>query len=253
MRVALFIISFIVSCHLLSAQEGAAYQLKGRLIDAEYKDPVRYATILVVNRNKGTSSSFQGKFNIPVFLGDKIRFSSIGYETLEIEVDESTIESLGEELMLFMIPKVYELDSVVVFELGDDFYLKRKRGEPIQIIGLPTPPENPTDWTKPQVTWGTEYGGGVTISGLLNIFDRKLQEQKKLDRMMTAKNLQLTRREKITSKFNKKFVKMITGIDDRVIDEFMQFCNFSDHYILQASEYELTLGLIDKYKLFLRR
>ena len=46
---------------------------------------------------------------------------------------------------------------------------------------------------------------------------------------------------------------MITGIDDRVIDEFMQFCRFTDNFILNSSEYQLTVGLLDRYKSFLRR
>ncbi len=227
--------------------------MKGRLMDAEYKDPVRFATILVTNRSKGTSSTSKGTFYIPVYIGDSIRFSSIGYEPLEIIIDDNIIESLDEELMLFMIPAIYELDSVVVFQLADDFYLKRKRGEPIEIVGLPRPPENPKDWSKPQMSWGTDYGGGVTISGLLDVFDKQIQQEKRLKKMLSAKNLQEERRVKIDSKFNKKFVKMITGIDDRVIDEFMKFCSFSDNYIMGSSEYQLTLGLLDRYQSFLRR
>ena len=222
-------------------------------MDAELKDPVRFATILVVNQNKGASSTSEGRFNIPVFIGDTIRFSSIGYEALIITIDDNIINSRDEELMLFMIPTIYELDSVVVFELGDDFYLKRQKGEPIEIIGLQQPPENPKDWSKPQMTWGTDYGGGVTISGLLDVFDKKLQEKKRMKRMMTAKNIQEEHKAKIKSKFNQRFVKMITGIDDRVIVEFMEFCSFSDHYILNSTEYQLTIGLLNQYQNFLRR
>ncbi len=253
MRIVVFSLFLLAFGHAASAQNEPAYQLRGRLMDAEYKDPVRYATILVVNKNKGTNSTSKGTFNIPVQIGDTIRFTSIGYEPLEIFIDDNVVESLDEELMLFMIPKIYELDSVVVFELGDDFYLRRKKGQPIDIVGLPKPPENPKDWSKPQVTWGTEYGGGVTISGLLNVFDRKLQEQKRVERLQEAKQYQETRRQKIDSKFNKKFVKMITGIDDRVIDEFMEFCSFTDNFILDSTEYQLTLGLLDRYQAFLRR
>ena len=253
MRLILTTILLMLLGFTASSQTGSDYQLKGRLMDAEFKDPVRFATLLIVNQNKGTSSTSEGRFNIPVSIGDTIRFSSIGYEALIITIDENIINSRDEELMLFMIPTIYELDDVVVFELGDDFYLKRKKGEPIEIVGLPKPPENPKDWSKPQMTWGTDYGGGVTISGLLDVFDKKLQEKKRLQRMVTAKNIQEEHRAKIESKFNQRFVKMITGIDDRVIVEFMDYCSFSDNYILNSSEYQLTLGLLAQYQNFLRR
>ena len=236
----------------LWAQDQETFALKGKLLDAETKEPVPLVTILVVNKEKGVSGDSNGKFNIPVAIGDQLRISSIGYEPLELIVTED-FRDIEEELVLFMIPATYELDSVVVIHLTDDFYLKRKKGKPIEIIGLPKPTAFPRDWSKTQITPGTIYGGGATISGLLNVFDRELQQKKRVKELQAALDKEKALKDSIDAKFNKEIVKEITGIDDRVIDEFMAFCNFTTGEILRLSEYEIHLRLLNRYHAFLRR
>ena len=248
----LFFIFFLYQ-ESFSQDEGARF-VKGRLTDTLTGDPVKFATIQIKNRHLGTSATENGTFKIPVQIGDTVRFSSVGYESMEIQVDETLLESIKEEWKLLMTPAVYELDSVVVFQMTDGFYLKRKKGKPIEMEGISPSTENPIDWTVPQ----TSYGGpgmtaGVTISGLLNLVDKRIRQQKKIDQIEEAKAFQASRKEKIGSKFNSELVKTITGIDDRVIDEFMDFCSFTDGFILHATEYEITFEILKKYEAFLRR
>ena len=234
----------------LHGQEGEPFLLKGKLIDAETKEPVPLATVLLVDKEQGTSGDSQGKFKVPVQVGDHIKITSIGYQAVDFVVTEAFRESKDEELLLLMIPAVYELDSVVVFHLSDDFYLRRKKGQPIEIIGLPKPTDNPRDWTKPQVVVD---GNGVGIFGLLNAFDKDIQQKKKIKKLQAALDAETERKAKIEAKYNKAIVKEVTGIDDRVIDEFMEFCNFTDGEILTLNEYEITARLLNRYYAFLRR
>ena len=244
----LFILSLLAFG--LRAQEGEPFLLKGRLMDADSKEPVPLATVLLIDKGQGTSGDSKGQFKVPVQVGDHIKISSIGYQPVEFIVTEAFRESKDEELLLLMIPVVYELDSVVVIDLGEDFYLKRKKGEPIEIIGLPKPTDNPRDWSKPQVVVD---GNGIGIFGLLNAFDKELQQKKKVKKLQAALDAEKKIDEQIKAKYNKAIVKEVTGIDDRVIDEFMEFCNFTDGEILKLSEYEITARLLNRYYAFLRR
>lgn len=231
-------------------QEGERLVLKGKIIDSETQEPVPMVTVLIVNKKKGTSGNSKGQFVLPVEIGDHVKISSIGYQPVEFLVTEEYKAYIGEEMLLFMAPATYELDSVVVMHFGEDFYLRRKKSEPIEIIGLPKPTENPRDWSKPQIV---ADGNGVGIYGLLNIFDKKLQEQKKLRKLQAQHNERNDREARIEARYNKEIVKEVTGIDDRVIDEFMEFCNFTDGEILRSNEYEITARLIKRYYAFLRR
>ncbi|MCE7992017.1 MAG: hypothetical protein HEP71_08555 [Roseivirga sp.] len=233
------------------AQQDSTFMVKGKLLDAETKEPVPLATVLIVNKQTGTSGNNVGEFRLPVNIGDEIKFTSIGYEPVSLMVTEELKASIDKEpLVLFMIPAVYELDSVVVFHIGEDFYLKRKKGEPIEIVGLPKPTGKPRDWSKPQVIVD---GGGIGIYGLLNVFDKKLQQQKKVRKLQAAIDYRKKREEQLNAVYNKKIVKRITGIDDRVIDEFMDFCDFTEGELLTYNEYQITARLLNRYHAFLRR
>jgi CarboxypepD_reg-like domain len=66
-------------------------QLKGVVIDAETKKPIPYVNIGIVNKNVGTVSLEDGKFEILLdtkYDSDTIRFSSIGYDELSATVKE---------------------------------------------------------------------------------------------------------------------------------------------------------------------
>ena len=220
-------------------------------MDAEAKSAIPRVTILIVNKQLGTSGRDNGEFSLAVNTGDEIKFSSIGYEPISLLVTEELKASAdADNLVLFMIPAVYELDSVVVFHIGEDFYLKRKKGKPIEVIGLPKPTENPRDWSKPQVI---ADANGIGIYGLLNVFDKKLQQQKKLKKLQADLDFRKEREARLDKIYNKQIVKNITGIDDRVIEEFMKFCDFSEGEILASSEYDMTVKVLKRYHQFLRR
>ncbi len=233
------------------AQQETPFVIKGKLLDAETKEAVPLATVLIVNKQTGTSGNTFGEFKLPVNIGDEIKFTSIGYDPVSLLVTEELKASIDKEpLVLFMIPAIYNLDSVVVFHIGEDFYLKRKKGKPIEIVGLPKPTDNPRDWSKPQVVVGD---GGVGIYGLLNVFDKKLQQQKKIRQLQADIDFRKKRDEQINAVYNKEIVKRITGIDDRVIDEFMKFCAFTEGELLSYTEYQITARLLNRYHAFLRR
>lgn len=249
-RVFLISILSLVAASVF-AQQDSTFIVKGKLLDAETKEPVPLATVLIVNKQTGTSGNNLGEFELPVNIGDEIKFTSIGYEPVSLMVTEDLRMSIDKEpLVLFMIPAVYELDSVVVFHIGEDFYLKRKKGEPVEIVGLPKPTGKPRDWSKPQVIVD---GGGIGIYGLLNVFDKKLQQQKKVRKLQAAIDYRKKREEQLNAVYNKQIVKRITGIDDRVIDEFMEFCDFTEGELLTYNEYQITARLLNRYQAFLRR
>lgn len=249
-RVLLISILSLIAASVF-AQQDSTFIVKGKLLDAETKEPVPLATVLIVNKQTGTSGNNLGEFKLPLNIGDEIKFTSIGYEPVSLMVTEELRSSIDKEpLVLFMIPAVYELDSVVVFHIGEDFYLKRKKGEPIEIVGLPKPTGKPRDWSKPQVIVD---GGGIGIYGLLNVFDKKLQQQKKVRKLQAAIDYRKKREEQLNAVYNKQIVKRITGIDDRVIDEFMKFCDFTEGELLTYNEYQITARLLNRYQAFLRR
>ncbi len=228
---------------------GQERQLRGKVIDAQTGNPVSYASVLIKNKGRGMGATGEGKFKFNITLNDTLQISSIGYETLTLPITEQL--DLTEEQIFKVFPTVYDLDSIQVIQLTDDFYLKRPKFDTLD-LGLPKP-SIIRDWNQIQTLPLTNGEAGIVITGFLNDFDKNIRQQRIINAFEKADQFtkeRITKREKY---FNKDLVKRVTRIDDRVIDEFMEFCNFLDGQIIGKSEYEITLLILEKYKAFLVR
>ena len=224
--------------------------LKGKVLDAQTGYAVPYASVLVLNKNQGMGATGEGKFQFKVAQGDTLQISSIGYETLTIPIFPDSIDFSVQKTFRLQ-PTVYELDSFEIFQLSDDFYLKRPKRDTLD-IGIVLP-KKVRDWNDIQIEPLKTGEMGIVISGFLNDFDKSIKQQRIINEFKKSAEFQKQRQAEREKYFNKELVKQVTRIDDRVIDEFMEFCNFLDGQIIGKSEYEITLLILKKYKAFLVR
>ena len=105
---------FILLCltsPLIHAQEGV---LSGTINDGEFNDVLPFANILIKGTTKGTTSDFDGKYQIDIEPGTyTVVFSFLGYETREIT---GVVVTNGQETTLDVTlnPASNQLDEVVV-------------------------------------------------------------------------------------------------------------------------------------------
>ena len=64
------------------------FLIKGQVIDVQTKSPVAMANILFVNRSKGVTCDNEGRFTLYVSLKDTLKFTSTGYMTKVINVND---------------------------------------------------------------------------------------------------------------------------------------------------------------------
>lgn len=87
----------------------AQVKLTGRIIDAKSKDQLAFVPVNIAGTNTGTVADIDGRFSLTVpALPTRLRFSYVGYETLEMEV--------GNDAPLFvqLVQRNTELREVVV-------------------------------------------------------------------------------------------------------------------------------------------
>ncbi len=97
-------------CQLaLVAQDG--YLLSGTVLDAN-NVPIPGANVVVANTKKGTTTDFDGKFQIQVKAGDVVEVSYLGYKS------QTTIIASQNNLKIVLIEDARQLDEVVVVGYG---------------------------------------------------------------------------------------------------------------------------------------
>ena len=100
----------------LSFQIKSQELTKGKITDQHTNEQLAYVNIGIIGKNIGTVSDFDGNFeiNIPVGLNaDTMRFSMIGYEPLEMIVDDFK-KQMGNNATIKLKQSITHLKEVVV-------------------------------------------------------------------------------------------------------------------------------------------
>ena len=94
----------------LFAQEGVL--IKGTVVSATDNMPVPGVNVIVANTSRGTTTDFDGKYQIQVDKGETLQFSYVGYISQTKIVDGQTIINIS------LIEDLAKLDEVVVVGYG---------------------------------------------------------------------------------------------------------------------------------------
>jgi hypothetical protein len=240
---------FVLLAGGVEAQQAALenYRLNGRLLDAEDSTAIPFAHISNLSQNLRALSDSSGLFNIAAREGDSLQISSVSYGQKIIVAPAQPAD--GKRLLISLAPNVYELDEVVVRR----FPTEREFTQ--QLLSMELPKEKGTDMRLPANLPGKPASAdgsptvafGGAISGIAGKFSKKER-----GRVFAAEMKEKEERKAIIhTKFNREIVKRITGLEDEdQVDAFMQYCVLSEHFLYEASEYEIhkaVLGCIDDF------
>jgi hypothetical protein len=95
-QITIFLVAFFFSLGQVHAQleeDSNLVQFSGVVVTGDSLKSIPFATILVINRNRGTITDFQGAFSFVAQKGDSIRFSCIGFEPATISIPDTLSEN----------------------------------------------------------------------------------------------------------------------------------------------------------------
>lgn len=98
----------LISLLIITSANAQVYEIKGSIIDAEFKQPISEVNIIIKETNKGTYSNKIGEFNIITNnLPLTLTISHIGYISQQIEVTNTT-----KEIKIRLVKDIIPLSSV---------------------------------------------------------------------------------------------------------------------------------------------
>ena len=100
MKRLLIIIGFIFLCCLSSKAQNKYFPIKGSVISADSLTPIPQAHILSELSHYGTTSDFDGQFQITIKEIDTLRISSVGFVTKYIHINYDSIDANNFRILL---------------------------------------------------------------------------------------------------------------------------------------------------------
>ena len=245
-KVLLFL--FLVALWSISVKAQEIF-IEGHIVNLNHQ-PVSYAHVILLRNLTGTVSDSAGRFMMPLKYGDTLIISHVGYATRVYSLNESSL-LYDHRLEIVLLDKIYELKEVVITtfpKTWEEFkypFENLKGDEAEQPADLQLNKEIPLGYNIPQSGFGITMNGPITA--LYNIFSHEGKSRRKLARLLENDK----RNRAVSQRYNYDLIKKLTGITQQeTIERFMQFCHLSDEFVLQSSDYELYLAILECYREF---
>jgi hypothetical protein len=215
-------------------------QIKGRIINTE-DSPVIFAHVVNIRRNYASITDSTGYFKMPVMAKDTIRITAIGFHTRFIEITNQMLSN-DSLIQLFKLEKrTYDLPTVNIYELRwqvfKSEFMETKVEEDKTVKRISNWMANLVPSDELRMIFQGARGPGFSINYKSKSEKSKLKVAK-LERKYAV----------IAPKFNDKLITNLTGLQGKEIYKFLQYCNFSEEFLIQSSEYEIIEQILIRWE-----
>ena len=255
---ALFVIVSFLALSITSQGQQRPIKIIGEILESGTKKAVPFVHIVNKKTSEGTVSNRSGRFWISMEQTDTLIFSSIGYEQLIFTLKESN-QSNQLVISIEMNPSTLQLKPVKVFAFKDEASLKRAlvetkvpllESKEIQLPGFYYGPRKEPKSVRVSPLQSDAFGVGISgvISKLTKSFSKEEKEYKRLkDYQKQADYSKI-----IKAKYNAELIVELTGLPPDRVDEFIDFCQIKESFILEASAYEIAVAVTKCHSEFLK-
>jgi len=186
-----------------------------------------------------------GYFQIKVLPTDTLGLSIIGYENELYEVTEAHI--MVGEVRIFLEPKTYELEGVVVYPWRNErefkeHFLHLEVPDTAKYVELNLPKRPDVLPNQLAATNGIGYSFDGLFTQIYKALSRKERHRTKY--LAVIEKEQQDRR--VSTRYNKEIVARLIGIhDDEFLTAFMDFCKMDPDFVENSLDYQFYLSIID--------
>ena len=221
--------------------------VKGVIFSTTTDKPLEKVNIVNLNQVIGTSTDFEGKFEIKAKANDTLHLSYLGYKSIKVRVTNDWLK-FG-ETKIEMTELALALEEVVVNQLRLTGYLE------VDIAQVPVTNNNRYSISGLPNS-GYEAGASPNAVNkvlgaifnpadfLYNMFGKKPREMRKLKKMKKDDEI----RNILANKFDREMLMVLLQVDRFDLDEIVNQCNYSKDFIQNANDLQILDAISECYE-----
>ncbi|WP_462250931.1 carboxypeptidase-like regulatory domain-containing protein [Ekhidna sp.] len=224
--------------------------LYGEVTDLNSSDPVIGAHIRNLSAGLITNTNENGRFKIPVQVGDSLVVTFVGYESIYY-----TLEDLKDSIHFELVQMTTQLGEVEVnvfpeYSRFKDLIIETQpMDSSLVVFGLDAIPLDAYEVAanemkiKPNNYQAPTIGIGFDLGGLT----KKGKEKKKLNKILAQQELERS----AFRKFNRDWVSQETKLKGDELTDFIAYCQFSTEYLVETTLFEIhkkMMALLDEFQ-----
>ncbi|RED93646.1 carboxypeptidase-like regulatory domain-containing protein [Marinoscillum furvescens] len=244
MKLAAYILFLLAACTLF-AQNSVTATLR----DSSTQEVIPHAHVANISQNLGTTTTLNGNFEIPAFVGDTLVFSAVGYQSLGWVVKVNWFESSP---TLLLPQDTVLLNEIVVGELPSEEVFKQRllnmqlEDSTFWYHGMEEPkPYDNSPLTEQQIN-NPLFAAFHPTDFLYHKFSRQEKEKRKYHKIIQRENKQA----RVYRKFTRDWVQNITGLSGDQLTSFIGYCDYSLDYLDKTPLYLIQEDMLAKLERF---
>lgn len=216
------------------------------MVNAVNGSPVPLGHVVNTGIRKGTVSDMLGYFDMPIAIGDTLVISALGFHQMRIPSwGQFNTDSLYYPIRL--TPKSYEIREVKITRFGSyQRFIKEVASMDMPKSEQEELQEKLNDYIQKTINRMELVNTPSAAGGFTFGEDWYKKQMKKIEERREEELMW----DIILRKFSAGIVKDFTGLDDVEAIKFMMFCDFTEGYLLIASEYEVKQRILDKFEAY---
>ncbi|MFP9115174.1 carboxypeptidase-like regulatory domain-containing protein [Flavobacterium sp. RHBU_3] len=244
-----FVVFFIT---LLSLSANCQTKVSGTIVSDITMLPISDASVININKVKGTTTDIKGNFTIEASVNDTLHISFIGYQPLKVRVTNDWIKN-ATATRIPLTEKAKVLDEIFINKYNLTGYLQiDAKLAPVQdknyrynIAGLPYGYEGGNNSPN---AFNRIVSSAFNPADLLhNVFGKKPTEMRRLREMKKDDAV----RNALANKFDRETLSALLGVTKDDIAEILERCNYSEEFIKTANDLQIMdaiSGCYEEYK-----
>jgi hypothetical protein len=226
------IFSFLVLLFSLSiSAQNEVVKVKGRVVDAT--DGKELLTMMAVNKNSGsgTFGDNDGNFVLLIEKGDTLLVGAIGYETISFPIPKNEPSAVVEKT--FYLQKL--VVNLPVVEIISERDLQEIQKE-IEDLGY-----DKRDYV---------VSGVDAFNSPITFLYQSFSKRERSIRLVAEMKNEDKKRELLKELFKKYVDYDIISLKNEDFDDFIDYCNVSDYFIQNSSQYDFLIYIKRRFKEF---
>lgn len=225
---------FTVTLSLLWLASGAQtdepkeYKITGRTISSEGNEVVQLASIINLSSSKRAISNRQGYFKMLFLPDDTIFISAIGYQSMTVICRNIDLQKLTDTITVVMKAINVTLKEVNIVS-------SNPKRDSIARAAAEFLKNDPLMNNYDRILNRQRGGLMSPLTAMYQQFSKEGRDAVRFEEFLAYAE----RQKQADRRYNRDFVKRVTKLDDKYLDEFMLFCRLDKEFIIGSSEYEL--------------
>lgn len=256
MRYFVVFLFALLSLNSFAQSTPATEKVSGIILNEATLQPVYGASIININRVRGTETDERGNFAIEASANDTLHISLIGYQPIKVRIGNDWIKYKNVTKIL-LTEKAYTLEEVIISKYNLTGYL--------QIDSKLAPVRENYRYSISGLSQGYEAGDNSPnafkkiVSSMFNpadllhnIFGKKPAEMRRLKEMKKDDTV----RNALAEKYDRETLAALLGVDKNEIAEILERCNYSEEFIKTANDLQIMdaiSGCYEEYKVLNRK